>query len=371
MSDEEYKSFKLKQKHFIDEFNNEHLRRLTQSHLNIILLKQSQFVGTKALCISLKFLAQAFNYQVPREMIKPQIDTILHQISLPLFVCTQKDKNSFHEDPIEYIRLQVDNSGEMNIKKQLSHLVDKICAIKPGKKKDRKPPEHLIKFMQTIGENLENVRGQDKFTEALFYAFGSLDDKYQQNMLPQLNSMVQAILENHVFSAINVDQFEDTVDKSLLAARALWVYRKFARFDFNKEDHLLAATERVFQHLQHPNIVVRVEAAQTVSALLDHECVVNLVRPGLGNVLKVFLQIMDEVDFEELVNSLKKLVEVFSDEVAPYAKSLCMKLSEAFIRLVNNKGDIDDEATDEGLTAEGLMKAIRRVLESVYYINEQ
>ena len=47
----------------------------------------------------------------------------------------------------------------------------------------------------------------------------------------------------------------------MLAARALWVYRKFARFDFNKEDHLLAATERVFQHLQHPNIVVRVEAA--------------------------------------------------------------------------------------------------------------
>ena len=71
MTDEEYKSFKLKQKHFIEEFNNEHLKRLTQSHLNILLLKQNQFVGTKALCVSLKFLAQAFNYQVPREMIKP------------------------------------------------------------------------------------------------------------------------------------------------------------------------------------------------------------------------------------------------------------------------------------------------------------
>ena len=81
---------------------------------------------------------------------------------------------------------------------------------------------------------------------------------------------------------------------------------------------------------------------------------------------------MDEVDFEELVNSLKKLVEVFSDEVAPYAKSLCMKLSDAFIRLIQQKGeDAEDEATDEGLTAEGIMKAIRRVLESVYYINDQ
>lgn len=125
---------------------------------------------------------------------------------------------------------------------------------------------------------------------------------------------------------------------------------------------------RVAEHLQHPNIVVRVEAAQALSALLGHPEVQEFIRPGLGNVLKVFLQIMDEIDFDGLVNSLKKIVEVFADEVAPYATSLCLKLSEAFIRLIQSKGDADDEATDEGLTAEGLMKAIRRVLQSIYFI---
>lgn len=230
------------------------MKRLTQSHLNIVLLKQQQFVGTRTLCISLKFLGQSFNYSVPREMVKPEIDTILHNVALPLFVCTEKDKKSFAEDPIEYIRLQVDNSDELNIKKQLSFLVDRICAIKPGKKKEKRPPEHLIKFMQTIGENLEAVRGQqgqDKFTEALLFAFGSLDEKYEVNLMPELNQMVQAILENHVFTAINVEacNYEDSVEKSLLAARALWVYRKFSRFEFQKKEHLLAATERVFQHL--------------------------------------------------------------------------------------------------------------------------
>lgn len=84
---------------------------------------------------------------------------------------------------------------------------------------------------------------------------------------------------------------------------------------------------------------------------------------------------MDEVDFEQLVNSLRKLVEVYADEVAPYAKSLCIKLSEAFVRITKAKfdGDDDDDAelTDEGLTAEGLMKAIRRVLESIFFISDQ
>ena len=36
--------------------------------------------------------------------------------------------------------------------------------------------------------------------------------------------------------------------------------------------------------------------------------------------------------------------------------------------MIKNKGDLDDEFTEEALSAEGLMKAIRRVLESIYII---
>ena len=81
---------------------------------------------------------------------------------------------------------------------------------------------------------------------------------------------------------------------------------------------------------------------------------------------------MDEIDSEELINSLRKIVEVFGNEVAPYAKSLCQKLSEAYIRLINSKGTWgqEDELAEEGLTCDGLMKAIRRVLESIYYISD-
>lgn len=231
-----------------------------------------------------------------------------------------------------------------------------------------------MQYINIINENLQQVRGQDLFTEALFYAFGSLDEKYEVNMNADLNSMVQSILENHVFNVINTEQEQYTtdIDKAILAARALWVYRKYARFEFAKEGHLLSAAERVFQHLQHPNIVVKVEAAQTVAQLLDHEVVVNVVRQQLGTVLKVFLQVMDDIDSEELVNSLRKIVEIFGNEVAPYAKSLCMKLSDAYVRLVNSKGDWHtDEGTEEGLTADGLMKAIRRVLQSIYFIIDQ
>ena len=97
-------------------------------------------------------------------------------------------------------------------------------------------------------------------------------------------------------------------------------------------------------HLQNPSLVVKVEAAITLAVLLkNHEIIVSFVRPDLGNVLKVFLEIMDDIDFEPLINALKNIIDVFGQEVAPYAVGLCDKLSVAFIRIINAKGDQDDE----------------------------
>ena len=42
---------------------------------------------------------------------------------------------------------------------------------------------------------------------------------------------------------------------------------------------------------------------------------------------------MDDIDFEDLIGALRKIVEVFEDEIAPFAVSLCSKLSEAHVRL--------------------------------------
>jgi len=47
------------------------------------------------------------------------------------------------------------------------------------------------------------------------------------------------------------------------------------------------------------------------------------LRPGLENVLKMYLKIMDEIDFEELVGALRIIVDTYDEEIAPYAVSLC------------------------------------------------
>mmetsp|Transcript_10551 Transcript_10551/g.7883 ORF Transcript_10551/g.7883 Transcript_10551/m.7883 type:complete len:192 (+) Transcript_10551:1740-2315(+) len=74
---------------------------------------------------------------------------------------------------------------------------------------------------------------------------------------------------------------------------------------------------------------------------------------------------MDDIDFDELVQALKNIVTVYEEEIAPYAKGLCGKLSEAFVRLVNQNGEGENEDQETSLTIDGLMQAIRRVLASI------
>lgn len=38
--------------------------------------------------------------------------------------------------------------------------------------------------------------------------------------------------------------------------------------------------------------------------LLQHELAVNFLRPGLEMLLKTYLKIMDDIDFDELVEAL-------------------------------------------------------------------
>lgn len=75
---------------------------------------------------------------------------------------------------------------------------------------------------------------------------------------------------------------------------------------------------------------------------------------------------MDDIDFEELTGALRKIVDAFEEEIAPYAVSLCQKLSQAYVRCIAQKGENKEDVDCEiGLTADGLFSAIRKVLNSI------
>jgi hypothetical protein len=114
---------------------------------------------------------------------------------------------------------------------------------------------------------------------------------------------------------------------------------------------------------------VRVNAAIALIKMLSHEVAVEFISPVLGTLIRIFLKLIDDIDYDELIEALRTIVEVFEEEIGPYALELCTKLGEAYIRLHNNSiinGETElEEDAESSLTAFGLMAAIRRILESI------
>ena len=74
----------------------------------------------------------------------------------------------------------------------------------------------------------------------------------------------------------------------------------------------------------------------TFQPIAFHLMAIDFLRPGLGKVIKIYLKLIDEIDYDELIESLKVIVEIFSEEIAPFALELCSKLGESYCRLMES-----------------------------------
>lgn len=54
----------------------------------------------------------------------------------------------------------------------------------------------------------------------------------------------------------------------------------------------------VYQNLQDSDLSVRVNAAVSLIELLYHEIGVVLLRPGLGTIIRIYLKLIDEIDYD-------------------------------------------------------------------------
>lgn len=95
-------------KEFSKQFNANFAEPLLESHLQLMFKRKTGFVGSKTLNFNIKFVTASTKLQKTMDKLKPFIENILYETIIPIMLITQKDATLFHEDPIEYIRKQLD-----------------------------------------------------------------------------------------------------------------------------------------------------------------------------------------------------------------------------------------------------------------------
>ena len=136
-------------KNFLAEFESEHAPSLCESHLKMLMRRKcGQFVGTKSLNCALRFVDSAVKQKITRGLCIPHVPDILFNLSLQLMLVTQHEFTVFTENPIEFVRLQVDKSNSFNVKRANQDLIKNLTNIKQTRK--QKLSEYLNQYVQII-----------------------------------------------------------------------------------------------------------------------------------------------------------------------------------------------------------------------------
>ena len=100
----------------------------------MLLSRKTQFVGTKTLNCALVFVTNSLNKAKMRKLCQEHVHTILFELTLPLLLISENEFQLWSENPVEYVRLQVDNSNAWNVKKVNEDLIKTICNIRQTRK---------------------------------------------------------------------------------------------------------------------------------------------------------------------------------------------------------------------------------------------
>jgi hypothetical protein len=106
--------------------------------------------------------------------------------------------------------------------------------------------------------------------------------------------------------------------------RALWLYGEFVKnMKLKDNNHLAQVVELSFKCLcSDSDLPVRLNAAFSVSKLLQDETACNLLKPHLSSILQSYLKLMNEIESEDLVSALEEIVSLYRDDIDPFATQL-------------------------------------------------
>eukprot|EP00735_Rhodelphis_limneticus_P003519 TRINITY_DN14999_c0_g1::TRINITY_DN14999_c0_g1_i1::g.25742::m.25742 TRINITY_DN14999_c0_g1::TRINITY_DN14999_c0_g1_i1::g.25742 ORF type:complete len:1023 (-),score=353.00,sp/F4IRR2/SAD2_ARATH/31.33/9e-160,IBN_N/PF03810.14/3.5e-13,IBN_N/PF03810.14/6.6e+02,Cse1/PF08506.5/5.1e-13,HEAT_2/PF13646.1/3.4e+03,HEAT_2/PF13646.1/3.4e+02,HEAT_2/PF13646.1/0.024,HEAT_2/PF13646.1/3.3e+02,HEAT_2/PF13646.1/1.2e+04,Xpo1/PF08389.7/0.0034,Xpo1/PF08389.7/1.2e+03,Xpo1/PF08389.7/5.7e+03,Xpo1/PF08389.7/1.2e+04,Xpo1/PF0838 len=320
-----------------------------QLFFRLMLNRPNCYVSPRVSNISMNYICTAAELADTWKWLKDQVQPLIVDIIFPLLAWTQEDEDLWNEDPVEYVRKSFDIIEDF-----YSPRASAMNTLATLVKKHQK--ESLGIYLQYIAGVLTEYSRcppetrNYRLKDGVFISIGTLN-----RALLKAESFVThmpALFEQHILP-------EFSSHLGFLRARACWLVGYFHdRLPQHLFHQSLAACLGLLRDAQLP---VRVQAALAVSSFIDDDKSIDLIRPLLGQLLENLFQLMDDVDNENIISTLEKIVEKHETDVAPYAYNITARLADTYTRLITDA----DEEDDYMLSAAECLSAMDTLLQAV------
>jgi hypothetical protein len=148
-----------------------------------------------------------------------------------------------------------------------------------------------------------------------------------------------------------------------LRERACTFVENFGEHDYENQELVRSITTMICDKLSDTKLPVRVMAAIAAPKLLKNECTKEMLKDHVDTILKIYLNLMNDIDLEELIEGLEVIIDRFADRVKQYAVSLTEQLVNVFKRLIEAEDGENEEKEEKSIVAESVLRAILKLFE--------
>eukprot|EP01125_Pyxidicula_operculata_P021827 TRINITY_DN8675_c0_g1_i1.p1 TRINITY_DN8675_c0_g1~~TRINITY_DN8675_c0_g1_i1.p1 ORF type:complete len:1052 (+),score=285.77 TRINITY_DN8675_c0_g1_i1:135-3158(+) len=330
--------------------------KLLESFLNLLNSPLGKTMPRKLTTACLTFVTSSIYHSQTWQLVKPHVDALFRSIFFPILMFNQEDYDTYYNEPQEFINRQFDFEtefadprsavlafmvevikfrGESFLVTFMNFLVNDVLKRNSEVPNDKKNPSEIYAAIMAVGNLSSFLRKSKAFSD-------SIESIVIAHIIPHLSSQCDFI-----------------------RARATWVFTEFIKLKWVNEEALLSGTQQVLNNVNHTDLPVKVYSALSVRNLIRSKKVSPGVETILPQLTQVFLNLLNEVDSDELVMTLQKVIEKYSDKIPQYAPQILSSIVAQYLKLTAKDDFFEDENDSAQLAAMQCLNAVQTILYSV------
>ncbi len=275
------------------------------------------------------FYSIQIHYKFPF-MNENLLKVILYDIAIYHMQVTRYEQDYFTQDHIGYIYSEKNPRLEpvMKSKKAASDIL--LILIKYS---DDFLKAHLDFSMNAMkGVNIRNKKNvDDRFREGVLYGIESTIEFIKK----ELNKEIDMFLENIILPGL-------LSNNPFLMARACSIISKLTNCEINNMNVVMSISEQICKGIQSENLFLRIKSVNALSIMVSIQDTKKHFKNDLKIILDTIFDLIKLISFDDLIDSLRSIVEEFQEEIKPFSKELISQLLETFWGIVNNNNQIKD-----------------------------
>lgn len=284
----------------------------------------THWLNKPALSYTLIFLEECVKPKSMWDNLKPHMDNLIKHLIFPVLCQSDEDIELFSDDPAEYLHRKLNFYEEISAPDMAA--TNFLVALTKARKQQTYVILSYVNEVVTRYESAPDDQKLPREKEGALRMIGSLSSVILGKKSP-IADHVEYFFVRHVFP-------EFRSPHGFLRARACDTLEKFEQLDFKDPNNLMVIYRNILESMADPELPVRVMASLALQPLIRHDVIRTAMQANIPQIMHQLLKLANEVDVDALANVMEDFVEVFSEQLTPFAVALSEQLRDTYLRII-------------------------------------